>query len=212
MSGSGNAYKNGEIKRLGILGGTFNPIHNGHLSMARGFTDILRLDRLLLVPVWSPPHKSARAMLPAPYRAEMCRLACAKDERIEVSSIEIERGGTSYTVDTLRELAQRYPAARLYLITGADMFLTLDKWKNFAEISRLAELCACSRHEGELSKLRAFAELLRENYDARCHIEDFPVIEVSSTQVRELLKNGGDTSNLLPPPVWDYIKAHKLYY
>lgn len=205
----GNTVK--KIERLGILGGTFNPIHNGHMSMARGFAECLGLDRLLLIPVWSPPHKSARAMLPASIRIDLCRLACQNDGRITVSDIEIERGGTSYTADTLRELAQMYPDARLYLITGADMFRTLDGWKNFNEISRLAELCACSRHEGELAELRAYAKRLEENHGARCHIEDFSVVEVSSTQVRELLQIGGSVSGLLPPQVLDYIKLHKLY-
>lgn len=200
-----------DIERLGILGGTFNPIHNGHINMARCFLERLGLDRVLLIPVWSPPHKSARAVLPAADRIEMCRLASSIDERISVSDIEIRRGGISYTVDTLRELKNIYPKTRFYLITGADMFLTLDKWRNFSEIARMADLCACSRHEGELAKLREYAKKLESVYGTKCHVEDFPAVDVSSTKVRQLLQYGGDASTLLATSVYDYIKKHNLY-
>jgi nicotinate-nucleotide adenylyltransferase len=198
-------------EKIGVLGGSFNPIHNGHINMACGFAKRLGLDRVLIIPVWSPPHKSAREILPAKTRLEMCRLACRCDERLEASDIEIVRGGTSYTADTLRELKQKYKNAQLYLITGTDMFLTLESWRNFAEISRLAALCACARSEGESALLRECAKRLETGFGARCVVENFPVTEVSSTQVRRLLKEGGDAAELLPPPVFEYIKEHKLY-
>lgn len=198
-------------ERIGVLGGSFNPIHNGHINMARAFIRQLGLDRVLLIPVWSPPHKSAQNMLAASTRLEMCSLACRNVERIEVSAIEIERGGTSYTVETLRELTQSYPAARFYLIMGADMFLTLDKWRNFTEIARLTELCACPRNAGELAALEKCARRLESVYGALCHVGDFPVTQVSSTQVRELLQNGGGASDLIPEQVLNYIKKNNLY-
>jgi nicotinate (nicotinamide) nucleotide adenylyltransferase len=199
-----------------VLGGSFNPIHSGHLSLAHGFAELLGLDRLLLIPVWSPPHKSARDMLPAAERLALCRLACKGDPIVEASDIELVRGGTSYTVDTLRALAEQYPGARLYLITGADMFLTLEIWKDFSEIARRAELCACARRAGELETLRAYAKKLEQNYGARCHIGDFPVVEVSSTQLRGLLKNGESadgllSGGLLPQNVLSYIQSHYFY-
>lgn len=199
------------MERVGILGGTFNPVHNGHINMASCFLERLNLDRVLFIPVWSPPHKNASTLLSASMRLEMCDLACAFDERLQTSVVEIEREGKSYTVDTLRELSLLMPKADFYLITGADMFLTLDKWKGFAEISKLASLCACSRKPGELTALREKGKQLESLYGARCHVEDNPVTDVSSTQVRAVLSAGGDASALLPPLVWDYIKKNGLY-
>lgn len=208
---SENNFETENIKRLGVLGGTFNPIHNGHINMARCFLERFGLDRVLLIPVWTPPHKSASDVVPAADRIEMCRLASKVDSRFSVSDIEIRRGGLSYTVDTLRQLRNIYPNARLYLITGSDMFLTLDKWKNFTEIVQLAELCACSRSTGQLTRLREYAKMLKDLYGAKCHVEDFPVVEVSSTQVRRLLQSGGNVSDLVPPAVLEYIKKQNLY-
>lgn len=198
-------------EKIGVLGGSFNPVHNGHMSMARGFLKRLGLSCVLLIPVWSPPHKSARGLAPASERLAMCRLACEGEPRIEACPIEIERGGVSYTADTLAALAQRYPRARFYLITGADMFLTLESWRNFPEIARRAVLCACARREGELAALRAQAEKLTRLYGASCRVEDLPVREVSSTQVRALLEQGGGAQGLLPPEVERYIAARGLY-
>ncbi|CDZ23612.1 hypothetical protein CCDG5_0474 [[Clostridium] cellulosi] len=198
-------------ERIGILGGTFNPIHNGHIKLALEFIERLGLDRLLLIPVWTPPHKSADGMLPADLRLEMCRLAASAYPKIEVSSIEIERGGTSYTVDTLKELKKLYPEARLFLITGSDMFLTLDKWKDFKAIAEMADLCACARHGGEYSKLKQFALKLEKEYGARCHIEDFPVVDLSSTDVRERLKNMHSAKGLVPDEVLKFIEDKGLY-
>lgn len=199
------------MERIGILGGTFNPIHNGHVNMALGFLKRLELDRVILIPVWSPPHKSAHEIVPAYDRLEMCRLACLCNEKLTVSDIEIRREGKSYTVDTLHQLKKIMPRSRFFLITGADMFITLDEWKDYREIMKLAALCACSRKEGELLGLRDCARKFESECGAECHIEDFQVTDVSSTQVRNLLRNGADVSDLLPEPVLDYIKEKGLY-
>lgn len=209
---SGGAERNGSRpERIGIMGGTFNPVHNGHLNMAREFLKRLELDRVLFVPVWSPPHKSTREVIAAHDRLEMCRLALRGDDRFEVSDIEIARGGISYTVDTLHELEQMYPGARLFLITGADMFLTLEEWKDFVGISHAAELCACPRNAGELAALKKQKEKLERIYGSRCHIENIPVTPVSSTKIRRMLQNGENVSGLIPQPVYDYIKENNLY-
>lgn len=199
------------MEKIGILGGTFNPVHNGHINMALGFFQKLNLDRVVLIPVWSPPHKRADELISAGDRLNMCRLACTGNEGLEVSDVEIRRGGKSYTVDTLHELKKIMPQSRFFLITGADMFITLEQWKNFREIMKLAALCACSRKEGELSLLREFAGKFENEYGAECHIENFPVTDVSSTQVRKLLNSGADVSGLVPEPVLKYINDKGLY-
>lgn len=197
-------------EKIGVLGGSFNPVHNGHVNMAVGVMKKLGLDRVLMIPVWSPPHKSAREMIPAADRVEMCRLACEGRAGLGVSGLEVERGGRSYTVDTLRSLSELYPGAGLFLITGADMFLTLEKWKSFDEIARLSELCGCARRPGELEKLRGYASEL-EGRGARCRVVELEVTEVSSTEIRRLLSAGRSVEGLVPERVREYISGRGLY-
>lgn len=198
-------------QKVGILGGTFNPIHNGHIHLARAFASRLALDRVLLMPTQTPPHKSASGLLKAPMRLEMCRLAAEETENLEACGIELERPGPSYTADTLRELTRRLPRARLFFLMGADMFLTLEKWHDFRTIAALADLCAAARHPGETERLARCAALMKEKYGARCHVEEIPVLEISSTDVRGLLASGGDVGDLIPRAVEKYIRARGLY-
>jgi len=199
------------MERIGVLGGTFNPIHNGHLQLARWFIKSLSLDRVLLVPVKSPPHKGEVELASAQQRLEMCRLAVADETKIDVSDVEIMRGGVSYTVDTLKALARQYKDIKFYFLTGADMFLTLENWHDFSQIPQLAALCATARHTGELDALCNYAKYLEHQYGAECHIENMPVLEVSSTQIRSLVASGNDASALIPVRVYDYILANNLY-
>lgn len=199
------------MEHIGILGGTFNPVHNGHINMAEGFLERLPLDYMLVMPVWSPPHKQADMLLPAEKRLKMCSLAVADDKRYRVCDMEIRRGGKSYTSDTLKELSKIHPNAQLYFLMGADMFMTLESWHEFETITRLSILCAAARHEGETKRLREFAKVLNKRYGARCIVEKIPVIDVSSTQIREDISAGKDISALVPPKVYDYIKENHLY-
>lgn len=199
------------MERLGVLGGTFNPVHNGHIRLAAAFRDRLGLDRVLLVPVNAPPHKHGEMMQSGADRLAMCRLAAAGEPGLEASDIELCRGGTSYTVDTLRALHARYPAARLYFLMGADMFLTLEQWRNFPAIAGLAVLCTLPRHPDESGMLRGYARLLARRYGARCVVEDIPPVELSSTGVREQLRERGRAPESLPPAVAEYIRKRGLY-
>lgn len=199
------------LKKIGVFGGTFNPIHKGHLHLAGGYCRALGLDTVLLVPTCIPPHKEVDDLLPAADRLEMCRLAIRDMPALAVSDVEIRRGGRSYTVDTLRELARLYPGDELFFLMGADMFLTIEEWNGFGEIARTAVLCTASRHEGELPALNEHARLLERIYGARCHIEAIPVLDVSSTEVRDALAEGGDVRALVPDAVRDYIYENGLY-
>lgn len=199
------------MERIGLLGGTFNPIHNGHIHLAREFCTRLSLSRVLLIPTQSPPHKQEDLLAPALMRLEMCRIAAAHEPLLEVSDIEISRGGTSYTVDTLRELSASMKDTAFFFIMGADMFLTLEQWRNFEEITRLTDLCAASRHSGEIKALESYAQNLTARFQARCHIERIPVVEVSSTHIRRLIASGGDATELLPVGVDEYIRKNGLY-
>ena len=198
-------------EKIGVFGGTFNPVHNGHLNMAEGFFRHLGLDRVLMIPVWSPPHKSAAELIDAPLRLEMCRLAARARPWLEISDLEIRRQGKSYTVDTLRELSAAYPQASFYLLMGADMFRTMEQWRGFREIIRDATLCCAARHEGELCGMKRFAQELGEKYHALCRVENIPVLELSSTEIRERLAAGGDVNGCVPPEVLSFIRENGLY-
>ena len=203
-------------KKYALFGGTFDPIHEGHLYLAREFARRLQLDRVVLMPTYVPPHKTRTRMAPAEDRLAMCRLAVDGDPLFEVSDLEICRGGASFTADTLAALHGREPAAGWYLITGADMFLTLGTWNRFDEIARLAVLCAAPREGVSVQALSECAKEL-ESRGARCVVEDIPELRVSSTELREQLC-GGEAAcrrlaeqGLLPAPVAEYIGKRKLY-
>lgn len=197
--------------KIGVFGGTFNPIHKGHVNAAREFLNELSLDKLIVIPTNIPPHKISNNMVKPSDRLTMCELAFRDDKKISVSDMEIKRQGLSYTVDTLKELAMRYENAELFLITGTDMFTTLDKWKNFEEISKLATLCGCARNEGEFSKVQNYAQYLKTTYSSKCCVLNIPVFEVSSTQIRQAIENGQDTKKYLDEKVQNYIDEHSFY-
>ena len=196
--------------RIAMLGGTFDPIHNGHLELARGFARRLLLDQVILMPTAIPPHKVKTSMAPPDKRLHMCRLAVQDDPLFTVSDWEIARGGASFTVDTLQALTAAQPQAEWFLITGADMFLTLGSWWRFADIARMATLCAAPRDAQNAAQLRAYAAEL-EQQGARCVVADLPLMPVSSTALRKALAAGEDTSRWLPVPVADYIAREGLY-
>ena len=196
--------------RIALLGGTFDPIHNGHLELARAFARRLNLDKVVLMPTAVPPHKLKTSMAPPDKRLDMCRLAAGNDPLFEVSDLEISRGGASFTVDTLERLTASRPGTEWYLITGADMFLTLGSWWRFSDIARMATLCAAPRDAADAARLREYAAEL-EQKGARCVIADLPLMPVSSTAIREQIAAGKTAADWLPPPVVGYIAREGLY-
>ncbi len=199
-----------KTRRLGVFGGTFNPIHSGHIYMALSFAGQLGLDRVLVVPTMIPPHKQALGLIGHGERYAMCQIACAPYPQLVPCDLELRRGGSSYTVDTLRALHRYYPGWELCLLVGSDMFFTLEKWVRSEEIFALATLCAAARSPGELQALARKKKEL-EALGARCEIAGFPELTVSSTQLREMLAEGEAPGNLLPPGVGEYIAEKGLY-
>ena len=200
--------------KIGIYGGSFNPIHKGHLTAAESAVRQLGLDRLFLIPASVPPHKQLSADSAAPQqRLEMTVLATAEMEcRVEVLDIELKRTGKSYTSDTLRALKEKYPDDELWLLMGTDMFLSLQTWHEPHVVMSLASIGAFSRTmEGEDTQFAAQKRFLEETYGARVVTMKNPdVIEISSTQVRAALP-AGKGREFLPAPVYGYILRHGLY-
>lgn len=196
--------------KIGVLGGTFNPIHNGHIYLGENFARALSLNKVLLVPTYTPPHKCARNLAPPTHRLNMCKLVAGLSDIFEVSDIEIARKGKSYTVDTLKKLSQLYPKADIFLLTGADMFTTLLEWKNYKDIFALATVCAAPRDKKNAAVLQNYAKQLKK-LGARTFILDVPVKDISSSKIREKLRAGQGIGELVPLVVENYIKENRLY-
>jgi nicotinate-nucleotide adenylyltransferase len=195
---------------IGILGGTFNPPHRGHLALASRARAELGLERVLLMPAHSAPHKGDEEDPGPERRLEMCRLAVGSEEEatgLEACGLEIERGGPSYTVDTLRAIRQSDPEAELTFIVGADMARTLPAWREPRALVELARLAVAEREDaGREDVLRALAPL-----GARVTFLGMPMLEVSSSQVRELVEDGESIEGLVAPAVAAYIAENGLY-
>ena len=203
--------------KIGVYGGTFNPPHLGHLTAARAVFDLLKLDKLLLVPAGMPPHKALPEGSPTPeQRLEMTRLAGEQlglGDRVEVLDLELRREGKSYTADTLAQLRQLYPEAELWLLMGTDMFLTLQTWHAPEEILAQAGIAAFGRTEEDTEELFSVQRdyLYRTYPGARIFTLTIPgVVDISSTELREQLA-ADRGANLLAPAVYGYILREGLY-
>jgi len=197
------------LARIGIFGGTFSPPHVGHLACAEAALSHLGLDRVLLMPVARPPHKEAVEDPGAEHRVAMCRLATAGDERIGVSELEVERGGPSYTVDTLRALHQATPQDEFTFVAGGDMAASLPGWREPEEVLRLAAFGVAEREgAGRTEVERAVAGL--EGRD-RVVFFDMPRVDVSSSAIRRGIAAGRPVRDLVPDAVARYIDEHGLY-
>lgn len=198
------------MARIGILGGTFNPPHLGHLLCAQEALVQLALDSVVLVPAGSPPHKEVPVDPGAGHRAALCEAAVAGDDRFAVSRVEIERAGASYSVDTLRDLHAREPEHELTFIVGGDMAHSFPEWRDPEAVLELAELGVAER-EGvrraditeRLLPLRGAAERVR--------FFDMPRLDISSSLVRRRAAAGWPVRYLVPDGVADYMARERLY-
>ena len=189
------------MQKIGIFGGAFNPPHKGHVRLACDFADRLSLSKVLVIPSFIPPHKSAASLAGAEDRLAMCHLAFGGDDRFVISSIEIDRKGKSYTYDTLKTIKEQNPDAALYLIVGSDMFLSFGTWHRYKEILEICTLCTAAR-ETEHS--------LADN-PYKAIVSDLPALHLNSTKLRAMLKNGEDVKSYVGEKVAAYINDRGLY-
>lgn len=198
------------IERVGVYGGTFAPVHNGHVTAARAFFEQMKLDRVLIIPDRIPPHKSIDPSDDPEKRLEMCRLAF-DFEGAEVSDMELRREGVSFTVDTLRELSA--PGRKLFLLVGTDMMLSFDRWHEFREIFRLC--CPVYiRRENDTSLnekiIAKNSEYFRKYNVAFRRILSEPIV-LNSSEIRAAVREGQSIHGLVPDAVEKYIKENGLY-
>jgi len=196
-------------RRVGILGGTFNPPHVGHLIMAQEARDQLGLDLVVLMPVALPPHKEAEADPGPEVRLALARLAADGEEGVGVSSAEVDRGGASYTVDTLGELHERYPEQELTFIVGGDMAQSLPAWRQPARVLELARLAVAER-EG-IGREDITARLAPLHDGSRVTFFDMPRLDVSSSEIRRRVAEGRPVRHLVPDAIARAIADRNLY-
>lgn len=197
---------------LGIMGGTFDPIHMGHLAVAEQARDVLGLDAVVFMPAGRQPYKIDQDQLAAEKRLEMCRLALSDNENFDVSPLEVEREGITYTIDTLKTVRAHYPSnVKLYFIAGADSIATLVDWKDARELSGLASFVGINRPGTKLIGDKAIKKSLQE---AGFTVEFIhaPSLDISSTDLRRRIAQGGSIRYLIPEPVRLVIEAENLYH
>lgn len=197
--------------KTGVFGGTFNPVHKGHIMLAEYCMDSVGLDRIIMIPTAVPPHKISNNLASENDRLNMCKLACRGKENFFVSDIEIKRQGKSYTYETLTQLKEIYPDDHLYTIMGADMFLTLNRWKNPEIIFEKSSIITIPRDEEDKHELENFYNKVLKAMGASSVILPNPVMSVSSTFIRENLDNFNLISDMLDKGVYDYIIKNNLY-
>jgi nicotinate-nucleotide adenylyltransferase len=199
------------MKKIGVLGGSFDPVHNGHISLAVDALHAAGLSQVVMMPVFRQPFKSG-----APYSTNEDRLAMLREAITDVSGLavsdwEINQGDMSYTYLTLRALKTAYPDTKIYFITGTDTFLKIYLWKNAEELLGENNFIIGHRPGYREQELFQRVDELRRIYPAEISVINNTRLDISATQIRKLVKNGEPITNLVPPGVERYIKNHGLY-
>jgi len=188
--------------KIGILGGTFDPVHHGHLQLAQNAHSQFSLDKVIFVPAYEPPHKQdLPSLTSAQDRYEMVRLAIGGEPFLEVSDCELKRKGTSYTFDTLSEFEKKYPNAVFFLILGKDAFEGIDSWYRAAELKEKVRFLVANRGSREV----------RDPGSSRAEWIQMPLCPISASGIREAIKHGWDVNDHVSPKVLQYIQAHALF-
>ena len=192
------------LKRIGVLGGTFDPIHLGHLVLAEQVKEKIQLDQVIFIPSASPPHKTKQKLSSAIDRFQMTKLALEGNRKFSVSDMELKRDGLSYTVDTLKELKRIYRNSEIYFLTGSDVLDEIHTWKNPEQIYKLVKVVIATRP--------GFDSFDPDNHFAKKSII-IPItgVDISSTKIRELARKGKSIRYLVPAKVEEYIIRNKLY-
>ncbi len=202
---------------IGIFGGTFDPIHYGHLRPAAEVEQLLSLEKLFLVPASIPPHRHA-PVATAEQRLQLTRLAVSEFPQLEVDDYEIRRGGISYTIDTLRHYRQLYPQTSLCLLLGSDAFASLQSWHQWQSILTVAHLVVMQRpHHADVvpdwseAQLTTHVDELMNSVSGKIYIHKVTPQDISATGIRQAIAAKNEFATLLPSRVLQYIQKHNMY-
>lgn len=196
--------------KIGLMGGSFDPIHNGHLVLAEQVRTRFQMDKIIFIPSGNPPHKDNLAS--KDHRYNMTKLAIEDNEFFEISRIELDQDHKTYTIDTVKRLKEMYgDATEVFFITGADMMLDLPTWKKFEELVTLCKFIGSTRPGVDYTELSDQIDALVRDYKADITITQVPALAISSTDIRRRIKYNLSIRYLLPKATEDYIHEHKLY-
>ena len=193
------------------MGGTFDPIHNGHLILAEHSRVAFGLEKVIFIPTGKPPHKEEENISSMDYRYDMTLLAINQNPYFHLSSIEIEREGTTYTIDTIKSLRTKYKNFEFYFIIGSDSFFNIHKWKDYEELLSLCKFIIVKRPDTDNLRLEYRVKEFNQKYRDSIYILEAPLIDISSTRTRNRVKRGLSIKYLVPDAVELYIKKNKLY-
>lgn len=198
------------MKKIGILGGTLDPIHNGHMSMAKCAREQLSLDKIIIMPTPNPPHKNAKNISDANIRLFMVKIAIENIDYLEYSDFEMKREGIIYTSDTLELFIKENPDSEIFFIMGADSLLAIETWHKPEKIFEQCKVVVVDRDNSD-EKINKQISYLQDKYDAQIIYLNMPMVDISSTNIKERIKNNEPINNLVPKKVEEYILQNKLY-
>lgn len=198
-------------KKIGIMGGTFDPIHIGHLMLAEQAYDKFDLDKVLIMPTGNPPHKDNAVSVPTKHRVQMARLAIENNKHFELSLVEVERSGYTYTYETLENLKKENPDVEYYFIIGADSLLDFDKWREPNKICEDATILVATRYNLSSKELKRQIEEVSNKYNAKIYSLETPNIDISSKLIRALVSTGKSIKYYVTSDVERYIYKNNLY-
>lgn len=199
------------MKRVGIMGGTFNPIHNAHLILAETAYHQYDLDKVLFMPTKNPPHKDREDLASEWHRKNMIQEAINDNPNFELSTLEMDRDGITYTAETLRILHQMDSDTEYYFILGGDSLMNIDKWKEPSVIFSLATIVVAARDGYQEEEIESQCARLKDEYHATIFRLDVPILEISSKFIRKRCENRESIRYYVPETVFSYICKHKLY-
>lgn len=212
-----NPMENGQefenCTKIAIMGGTFDPIHHGHLASAETVRAEFGFDKIIFIPSGIPPHKDAKHVTDCERRYLMTSNAIASNDFFDISRIEIEREGNTYTIDTVKEIKQQYSHSNteLYFITGADAVLEILTWYNAEELLQICSFIAITRPGYQNQKLSEQVEYLRREKKANIFFLEVPALAISSTDIRDRVQHGKPIKYLVPDSVENFIYKYRLY-
>ncbi len=199
-------------KKFAVLGGTFDPIHYGHIMAGKAVMDNTDVEKVLFLPSGDPPHKQGKNITKGAMRGKMTCLALEGYDDFVYSSMEIERTGRTYTIDTVKELKEKIGKdSEFYFVTGADAILLIETWKNYKELLGLCNFIAVTRPGYDNKSFKGFVSKLKKEYGCAIETIEIPEVDISSSEIRQKVEDGINISGLVPEKVEEYIIENGLY-
>ena len=199
------------MSRVGIMGGTFNPVHLAHLAIAHGAYRQAYLDKVIFMPTGNPPHKSSEDIISGEHRCEMIKLAIKDIPYFEFSDLEFQREGKIYSAQTLEIFHEMNPEDLLFFIMGADSLFSIESWYMPQKVMEIADIICIGRDGVSDENLERQADLLLDKYNARVQFVNIPQMDISSSDIRNGIRESRDMGRYLPAEVWEYIKRTGCY-